>query len=468
MPDTAALQPPSPRSAEDIARWDHTRLRRRMLSGLWHQDAKNRMVKQLGTVRADAIQDPELSSNPFASICRELAVLYDEAPEVSLDGDEQSTEVMRGLLEEAAWGPRMQSVQRKLVGLREMLVRPDVDQDGVLSLRPVTPDHVVASARPDRPDEPAMVRELKHRDVGGREQWTWDEYDITNPAEPRFRVLSADLIRDLTEKVYGQQYEGAQYPWRFSDDTPFLPYVLYHAELGDQLWDAWEGRELVDGTLSIAVLRSYYAKCVRDASWRQRWAIGVQLPSDASAEDHAVNEVVADPATVVMFDVDPQLQGGAQIGQWDNPTDLGSLYDSIQAWARDLAQWAGLSPSDFARISGDPRSGYALSLTSQGKKAASRKFLPAAKRGDQQFLRIVAAMYNRATSGGIPERGWTIEYRSLPPSPAEVREHRQHVRELLAEGLITRVQAYVEMHGVTEAEARSRLAEISRERAADF
>ena len=60
--------PPAPRSAWDVQRWEHTRLRRRMLTGRWAEDLRARVREELGTERNEAIGKPDLSSNVFAHV----------------------------------------------------------------------------------------------------------------------------------------------------------------------------------------------------------------------------------------------------------------------------------------------------------------------------------------------------------------------------------------------------------------
>ena len=126
--------PPVPRDPREAARWSHTRLRMRLLSGAWASDLKARLRRSLGHVRSEAWGDPDLSSNVFASVCSQLAVAYDREPSVT-HKDGLAAEMMFASLKAAGWSSQMQRVQRDTIGLREMLLRVDV-VDGGIHLRP--------------------------------------------------------------------------------------------------------------------------------------------------------------------------------------------------------------------------------------------------------------------------------------------------------------------------------------------
>lgn len=444
-------QPPEP---EDAARWEHTALRRRILEGRWTRDAQLRLLQKFRSDRADAIGAPDLSANPFAQIVGQLACLYDVEPTIDHESRSADAARMRLLLGEAAWPSRMQEFQKLVVGLRECLLRPTI-RNGRLLLRPVTPDRVVAVAQPSRPDVPVKVSELVWRNVSGVEQWTWDVYDVSDPDAPSFEVLDADMKADLT-KAAGIPPE---YPFRDAEG-PFLPYVLYHAEVGHKLWDPYHGRELVDGTLEASVLWTFFGHCVRNASWPQRYAVGVEI---ASTDRHGRDVVAADPTTVLMFAVDDQLQGGAQVGQWEAPTEPDKLLEAIQGYERRLATSAGISPSDFQRLSGDPRSGYALSISRDGKRGAAKRYEPAARAGDVALLSTIARIWNLTQQDDLATTGWSVAYHALPPSADEVAARRQHVLELLREGLITRAEARARLEGEDPETARARIADATRD-----
>jgi hypothetical protein len=88
-----------------------------------------------------------------------------------------------------------------------------------------------------------MIREYRLRldPHTGEEIWTVECLSIVG--EPYYRIHRADgdgLGEDLTVQYLGQTYEGEGYPYRYADGSPFLPYVLYHAErVGDRLFDPY-------------------------------------------------------------------------------------------------------------------------------------------------------------------------------------------------------------------------------------
>ncbi len=442
---------PAPSSTHDTSRWEHTRLRRRLLDGTWRTDAEERLLKTFGKSRGANIGDPDLSSNPFSAITFDLACLYDVPPSIEHE-DAEAASVVSQLLADAGWSPLMQSVQQQTVGLREMLLRPEVDRAGRCRFRPVTPDMVIATAQPDQPDQIASLRELTLAEVDGDLAWVWEEWTPGG-----HRVLDTDGD-DITRKVYGTASDG------FRDaEGGYIPFVLYHALKGAKLWNAWHGRELVDGTLQSAMHWTYAGHAMRNASWPQRYVVGGRIRADGVNGGESF--VVTDSTTVVHVEATEDTDGGVQVGQWDVPHDPQKMMDAAAQYAGGLAQFAGISPADFTRLSGDPRSGYALALSREGKRAAARKFEPAAAAADQQLVSLVCRIHNQRTGGALPTTGWRVRYNAVPPTAEERRAHREHVAEMMSLGLMSRAQAYAELHSVTEGEARRQLAAIDADRA---
>ncbi len=112
--------PPMPPSMLDARRWEHTRLRRRLLEGTWEQDLIERLELHLGSVRRQAWGVPDLSSNPFRIICRELSALYMAAPDVRHTRSPERAEALvggNGLIARLGLWATMQRFQSLVIGL---------------------------------------------------------------------------------------------------------------------------------------------------------------------------------------------------------------------------------------------------------------------------------------------------------------------------------------------------------------
>jgi hypothetical protein len=454
--------PPLPLGAEpsELARWQHTRLRRRMLYGEWEEDLVVRIEQAVGTVRRQAWGRPDLSANPFRSLCAQVAVLYDRTPILSHPDDPEGTaaSVLAAALTRAGAWSLMSRVQRDTIGLREMLVRADVCEDGSLVLRPVYPDMVVIECDPDEPTEPIHIREGRLRKDPETKAigWTWDA--ITPGA---FSICAADGQTDRTK-----HYEPAElhYDWKLSDDTPLMPYVVYHAAQTGKLWDAWEGFELVEGALQVGVYWTFWGHVLKMASWPQRYMAGYVPAGMGQVGDveGARHEVVTDPSTVVILERsggDGDTAGQGLVSQWNPGGDPEKIAEAIASYERRLVAYAGIPAADILRTSGDPRSGYALAVSREGQREAARRLEPQFRRADEQLLTLCAALLNRwserqGAALNLPERGWRIRYEALPPTADEQRIQFERIQTLMGQGLMTKAQAYIELHpGVSQAEA---------------
>ena len=461
-------QPPAPTNPEEASRWEHTRHRRALKEGRWARLLEDRLQVQLGSVRRQAIGLPAMSSNRFDEISNELATLYDAPPDVAHNTAGGAVEELcgsNGLIARSGLWPQMARFQSMVIALREMWMRVDVD-DGRLVYRPVSPDMTIAESDPSRPTVPLAYAEIRLRHIRGEAQWAWDVLDIRNPADPSYTVrLAKDggMGEDVTLEVLGGTYSGADYPYRRADGTPILPVVLYHASLyGDRLFDAFHGIEIYEGSLDLSVLDTYLHHVLRDASYPQRWAIGVRVAGadmvDGGSRGQRV-EVVTDPTTILMLDAAMEQQ--PQVGQFVAGADVEKIEATIAAIAHRLATAAGLAPTEMQRTSGSAKSGYAISLSQDGKRTAQRKYILQQRDADERLVAVSATLYNRAMGTQFPEGGYSVHYREIPLSPEELASRRAHAMEMMEAGLMDKVEALRLFGSLTHEDAVARLEQIA-------
>jgi hypothetical protein len=520
--DSKRRSVPLPPDGGEYSRVRGTRARRSMLDGNWASLLAERTRAVLGTERAGMQADPSLSLNPFKSTCRTLAVLYDGEPTINhqrATAEDLSTLTAR--LRRAALWPTMQRTQLYCLGLREMFKHVAVDPSdpaGALIFRDVYPDMVIARATEARPDVPARIEELRERSAdflrskgiaiaaNADKVWTVDLYDLSGP-QPVHAVylLSGNgtgqtwgLGADITEQVYGRRMTGEDYPFRATPTQPelrkdpaalgkpILPYVLYHAAPNaDRLFDPNDWIELVDGTLNVGVVNGFLLHLLGDASWPQKYLIG-GMPIAAkvqmeSGDDSAprVQYVPSDPTSVLIIANQPDFTGQPSAGQWEPGGSIMEVETVLANMISALMESAGIPASDIQRLSGNARSGAALSITNEGKRELQRRYQPIFENADQQLIRICAILLNRhsdaieaeAKAAGdpippryrYPEGGYSLTYAKIPRSPSELKEHREHVLALLDRGMMSPVEAYAALNDVPVEIAAVRLLALQAE-----
>lgn len=295
--------------------------------------------------------------------------------------------------------------------------------------------------------------------------WTRDVWDVSDQASPVHKVLDADGTD--SSHLYGLPVGGLvgeAYPYIRTDGRAVLPYVVYHAALTSNLWDTYFGREVVEGTLDICVLWTMHGHVLRDASWMQRWIMGAEV-AGASVEGPPGSprlQAVADHATILELQANPDFQGQAQVGQFAMPTDPLAFAESVVIRERRLVAYAGLAKADVLRESGDPRGGYALAVNREGQRESQRRYAPVFRPSDEELLSLTAVMLNRARGvESLPEDGWTVVHQALPPSKEEREAERGDVLALIGAGLISKVEARMRLLGESRAEAEEAIGLIA-------
>ena len=255
----------------------------------------------------------------------------------------------------------------------------------------------------------------------------------------------------MTQKYLGQAQSGAAYPYRDSAGDPFLPYSLYHSEIHGHLFDAFANREVVMGALNAAVLYTYFLHLCRDCSHPQRYLMGATLAGLDTFDNNIEarrQAIASDPASILVFTPDPDLQAGQQpqIGQYQAGGDVGQMLESITVYERRISSYMGINPADVQKMSGDPRSGYAIAISRSSLRESQRKYAPAFRRADVETLEISAKISNRYMNTSYPETGYRVEYHAIPLSPQESKEQRENMLSLLQAGLISKVDAMKILH----------------------
>ena len=445
------------------ARWEHSALRRRMLIGNWLQDLEDELARHLPTDRRAAVGVADMSTNVFKGVNQALSALYNEPPTIGVMGAAQSQAdpllARGGLIDQAGLWPMMQEIQLFTLGLREMFLRVGVNStgDGLL-YRPVTPDMVYAESLPADPMQPIYLAELRLRKdkIKGKLIWTYDVFDLKDQNNPKYQVFevkpSGEIGKDRSLDFLNEDLTGESYPYRMNNNKPVLPYSVFHATLnGAQLFDPFNGAELVAGSLTSGVLHTLLLHLARDCSHPQRYIMGAQLAGAGTYDATGTARraaIASDPASILVFTPDPEMIGAGQptLGQFAAGGNPGDLMEMITLYERKLAQSAGISPATVQKVSGDPRSGYAIAMSKSDQRDAQRKYAPCMRFGDLSTLQLSAMIANKFLGLNIPESGYVVEYSAIPLSKDEAEAIRQDIIDKLNNGLMTKIEAIKLLH----------------------
>ena len=438
---------------EDRDRMAEQAFRRRVLTGRWSEDLKHTITQAVGTKRADAWKLPDTSSNPARQYCHAVSELYTRPPTVSHPTDAAGAAVVLRALTEAGWVSRMQALQPLTVGVREGIQRVDLVGERIV-LREVDPSLVTAKGRPGDRGQPRKVCEYRQRidpRDRGRVSWVREVWDT--------RTASVTLYDEQGDDVTAIHYGDTSYPYLYRDQSgelrPIMPYIFYHATNTGRLFDPYEMGEIFTGTLMGGVFWSFFSHRLRSASWPQRYTVGLTAagiePSTNTFDGFGEGRrdiVVADPAVVLALEPIEDMTGQPMIGAFPDGSPLSEYVDAVTTYDRHTISTAGLDASEIQRMDGDPRSGYAISLSAHGKREAKRRFEGTFSASDALLCATVARMLRGGVDTGrivaladryanLPTGGYAVGYTALGLTPEEKRALSQEMTGLVSAGVLT-------------------------------
>ena len=485
------MAPPLPGGPAADERRAEAGRRERLLSGAWMRDLNERLDRRFGhaskSARRRVMGDPSTAHNLAASYARQMSRLYDKAGRAACGVEGEQIDAFTSLVGEAGLWEMGRRLQRSVNLVRDGARRVDVVEGAPASLRytnvPLSCIHVESAA--DRPDEPTagVVATPRRLSFSPKAVWTWDVWDIADPAEPPRRVLlaqSGEEMADWRALLSGPKAEqvdktaealeldandgasGANYFERYADGAPFIPVQMYHLERCGMLFSPYEGCEIIEATYLVAEAWHFWHHMLFDASWPQRYGVNVypvgleSVPADDPASSVG-RHIAMDPASLLML----STRGGqtGQLGQWQAGGDPSNLQMAIQEYVDSLLAELGLAGGAEARSVGGQRSGFAIELDRAAVRESQARQAPAFQRGDEELLRKSAALLNRSGGWSLPEDGWSVTYPGLPLS----REEREAVKDRIAAlndlGVSpSRVWNVAETMGIDEAQAEALIA----------
>lgn len=454
------------------------------------EDAEVVAEKWISLRVADAITDswgkPDTSRNGAVSICRGLSTPghYGCAPRIL---GPHADEITR-LLDAASVWPLMQHAQFLATGhvmvWRYLSWSADL-QRPIVEI--VAPHETDACAHPDDPRVPVLWRRLRVRQIPERPgaasvpTYCWDVWAIGGtdehkslPDAPCFGVFVADrdgvIGRDVTMDAIGiPAMVGDAYPCRDANGDPFLPVVADRfRDLGDMF--GWTfARGAFDATLNGFMLQSYVMRAALDATG-DTYVLNNMTPavagdmSKVTSSDGVLRWAIT-PGTALFTTSEPGVN--AFVSKMGDGGHLEKLAGFAEDYLRNISIDYGLTPSDASRVGANPMSGLAIQLTNATKREEQERQLPLRRKADIETIAklLDIARANGATAATMD--GFGILYDEIDASPEEEAAERAESEWMVAQGMMSPIDLYIEWHeGATREDAVRELARVASDKAA--
>lgn len=458
--------PPSLPTQADQARAEAQAASEQIVTHQHDELVRDYFARHVGDQRLAVWGPPDISLNTLADIATQLTTpgLYGLGPPDLRHPTPEGQRLADWLQSQGYWS-RLQYVQYLAIGVGDALLRLDVDAQGRLTCRPVSPSRVYVRCEIDDPSRAVELWELRLRrhSVHG-EIWCYDVYDLEGPSLRICRATPEGLGEDLTPYYLGEAVD-APYAYVYPDGAPFIPYSHHYPLDTGEYWHAYLQRGAKRGALNAMLYHTYAGYCARDATGSTTIMIGARIPSTQQdlGLSGEVSTIQTMPGTIIMATQDPDANGQPLITTIGPAANLPALQDFAREYVQAQAVQFGLS-ANATRTGDNNVSGVALFLSNQDKREQAARVTPTFRRCDLDAVGKIAALYTRAGLGSAPVDGYTITYRTIPHSADEVSAQLAEEEALQAAGQISAIEIYQRRHpGASRDDAIRALVQVRRD-----
>lgn len=437
--------------------------RRWQLLNYQHEDLlRGFLDAQWPAPNVEAVGQLDTSRNTLAFFCASLSTpgLHGTRADVGSNDPAAAPLIStNGVLDQMAWSAIMQRVEYYTRGMGMMFVIPYITDRGAIDLELVAPFDLQVECNPNDPKRPLRLYHLRRYFIqrgATREQISaFNVYDITDPENPRFYVVAAtDITTPIGEALLpaNPELSGDLYPWRYSDDTPFIPGVVFRRDATD----FWGCPSLLDGLErgtyfagALGVLSQYGAAA---ASFPRTYFLGCRAKGGTIIESggQTVRSVSMMPGVTVELDVDQDVQNPQIITV--APLDPDALFRTTANYENNMLAGQGLRAADTTRTNAgaNPTSAAALVITDSDRRQAQVMLAPVFRPSDLELISQIAALSNKTLGTAYPESGYSISYHVLPLTPEERARQIDEAKDERAAGMISQLELYQRYHPGTD------------------
>jgi hypothetical protein len=399
----------------------------------------------------------DTSANLYQTITGAVAVRYDTSPTIDHES-KPGAATMRDMLQD--WFPLAPQHERYVWGMLASLVYVEWDPE---TGRPfyllATQDRVEAEGSKHNPRRPVVIRWARKRPVpaqGNAEpegQWFWDEWDISNPQRPTFRVLDMEHRKDVTAIMAPDlvAWRGPGYPHYDESGAPVLPFAWYYTVPPNEgLWPVMSYRdEIVFGTLQVGLLWTAMVHGLLRASWDQRYVLNGKVTGGAkkTVNGYHVQTVTPDPTSVVQ--IEGLGEGNVAVGAWGASLDIEKAEGVTRRYESRLQVHFGLSSADTTIEALNPASGASIAVSQRAKRALQARSTSGFLRGDNALYRVVAAVC-RPHGVLVPQDGYSTTYAPIALTPEERVTVNSYAVLESDHGVMSRTGHYMALHPGTD------------------
>jgi len=406
-------------------------LRCNMIEGTFLAEAGQAVIDLIGSDRAARQVPISGATNIVRRMLGVTARLYDYSAAFGLDpalveliGDSSApTERSRFAAIDTAGGPPVVPMPSMLVegsekgGLRDNLeYLQTVGYSGMaidwssresrpfsILIRPCDLKPVYLS---DDPFIPARIEWSRERVLDGAAWPTpvTDAWDLTDIANPRFRVLQGTV--DVTDRVHALrralaagQLSGPGYLWRYADGRPFIPIVIY-----GRASRVMQGIAITEAALDSVAFRTAAKSAMMDAGFPTREVIGLETGTDSTeGEPGGTSGSAINPGDVRVWRFMNEDRRGEH-WQFSAAVDPEMMLRTCDSQEKNAVSQIGF-PVELTSTGGEP-----LAWEVEAQERAIRRWYNIARAGDAELLGKLAAVANRQTGSSYRESGYSVLY----------------------------------------------------------